>query len=149
MVSNNLAVILRAYSKFEEAECLSRSTTERCERVLGTRDSRTSTAMANLALMLDDQGKLDEAETVARRVLELRESELTWEHQSTILSCYCLAHLLHHKGSYDEASVLYQRAYNGFRRLLGSSHTLTAGDDPPTNPVSLKQAINAVSAADI
>lgn len=81
--------------------------------------------MANLALILDDQGKLDEAETVARRVLELRESELTQEHQSTILSCYCLAHLLHHKGSYDEASVLYQRAYDGFRRLLGSSHTPT------------------------
>ncbi|KAK5400028.1 hypothetical protein LTR06_011310 [Exophiala xenobiotica] len=96
MVSNNLAVVLRAY------------------------------AMANLALILDDQGKLYEAETVARRVLELRESELTQEHQSTILSCYCLAHLLHHKGAYDEASVLYQRAYNGFRRLLGSSHTLTA-----------------------
>ncbi|KAK5400945.1 hypothetical protein LTR06_011114 [Exophiala xenobiotica] len=125
MVSNNMALILRAHGKFEEAECLSRSTTERCERVLGTRDSRTSTAMANLALILDDQDKLDEAETVARRVLGLRESELTQEHQSTMLSCYCLAHLLHHKGSYDEASVLYQRAYDGFRRLLGSSHTLT------------------------
>ena len=40
----------------------------------------------------------------------------------TLTSVYCLAYLYHQRKRYDTASELYQRAWNVYKRTLGSQH---------------------------
>ena len=64
---NNLAEVLRARGKLDEAEPLFRQVVEAGHRVLGPEHPTTLTVMSNLAMVLQARGKLNEAEPLSAR----------------------------------------------------------------------------------
>ena len=66
----NLALLLEAQGKFDEAEPLFRRALDGLEQQLGADHQETLASVTNLALLLQAQGKFDEAEPLLRRALE-------------------------------------------------------------------------------
>ena len=122
---HNLASLLKALGKLDEAEPLYRWALEARERTLGKEHPDTLTSVNNLALLLQDMGKLD-GPSRCRRALEARERALGKEHPSTLRSVSNLASLLQDMGKLDEAEVLYRRALEAFERTLGKEHHYAA-----------------------
>jgi tetratricopeptide (TPR) repeat protein len=72
---SNLAQVLQAQGKYEEAEKLNRRALEGYGKELGVRHPGTLTSVCNLAGMLQYQGMHSEAEKLNRQALEGREKE--------------------------------------------------------------------------
>jgi tetratricopeptide (TPR) repeat protein len=106
---SNLALVLRAQGKYDEAEKPNRRALEGSEKELGKLHPDTLTSVGNPASVLQDQGKYDEAERLNRRALEGREKELGEQHPDTLTSVYCLAYLLQKQRRYEGASELSTR----------------------------------------
>ena len=60
-----------------------------------------------------------------RQTLALREKVLIKDHPKTLTSAHCLAYLLAKQDRFDEATTLYQRACDGYSRVLGDDHPTT------------------------
>ncbi|HEX2095280.1 MAG TPA: tetratricopeptide repeat protein [Longimicrobiaceae bacterium] len=125
---HELARLLRARGRLDEAESLYRRALEGSGRVLGPEHPDTLTSVSNLALLLWERGRPDEAERLFRRALEARERVLGPEHPHTLTSVNNLAGLLDTRGRPDEAEPLYRRALEVRERVLGPEHphTLTS-----------------------
>jgi tetratricopeptide (TPR) repeat protein len=122
---NNLALVLQAQGKYEEAEKLNRRALEGREKELGVHHLNTLTSINNLASVLQDQGKYEEAEKLNRRALEGYEKELGVHHLNTLTSVSNLAVVLRYQGKYEEAEKLNRRALEGMEKELGVRHPNT------------------------
>ena len=81
---NNLAQLLFAQGKYEEAEALFRQTLDGRRRVLGEDHRDTLSTMGNLAQLLAEQGRRDEAANLYAQVLEAQEKKLGKNDPETI-----------------------------------------------------------------
>jgi tetratricopeptide (TPR) repeat protein len=68
---NNLAGLLRAQGKYDEAEPLCRQSLEILRKVLGEEHPNFAGSLNNLAAVLRAQGKYDEAEPLYRQSLAI------------------------------------------------------------------------------
>ncbi len=128
-----------------EAGPLYRRALETRERTLGPEHPDTLAAMNGLATLLLRQQKFAEAEPLLHRALEVQERTLGHEHPGTLAAMHNLAVLLTRGSFYGwsgrrwgawmaaknwmAAEKLYERAYKGRERTLGSEHpdTLISG----------------------
>jgi tetratricopeptide (TPR) repeat protein len=94
MSMSNLAIVLRAQGKYEQAEEVLRQALGLCETVLGKEHPDTLRSINNLATVLSDQGKYEQAEEMHRQALGLSETVLGKEHPNTLTSMNNLALVL-------------------------------------------------------
>ena len=109
----NIAFVLQAQGKYDEAEGMNWRALEWCEKVLGKEHPYTLTTIANLASVLQAQKEYDKAEGMNRRVLEVSERVLGRKHPRTLSSLVNLASVLKAQGKYDEAEEMNWRARDG------------------------------------
>ncbi|MBD8527908.1 tetratricopeptide repeat protein [Pseudomarimonas arenosa] len=118
----NLASLLAAQGKLEEAEALHRKALEQSRQLLGEESPDTLTSINNLAVLLQDLGKLDEAEALYREGLEKSQRVLGRDDPDTLISLNNLAVLLHDRGEFEEAEAIYRDLLAKNRRVLGEEH---------------------------
>ena len=114
---NNLAGVLEARGKVDEAEPLIRQVVEARRRVLGGAPD-TLQAMSGLALVLNGRGKLNEAKAINRQILEARRRILGPGHTATLGSINNLALVLLDRRRPAEAEPI-------LRQLLSVDRTLS------------------------
>src|SRR5215471_13152244 len=68
---NNLALLLHAQGKYDQAEPLYRRAIENDEKILGKDHPNVALRYNNLALLLQDRGKFDQAEPLYRRAIQV------------------------------------------------------------------------------
>ena len=126
---NNLALLLQAQGKFDEAELLCRKTLRDRQDNLGDADTDTLISTSNLATLLKNRGKLDEAEPLFRKALEgfRRHPSCGAAHKDTLACIYNLADLLFAQDNFSliDAVPLFREALLGRRRTLGDAHSAT------------------------
>jgi Tfp pilus assembly protein PilF len=122
----NLAALLKAQGKYDEAEPLYRQSLAidrkvstlmsvylfhrtSCQ-VYGDEHPKVATDLNNLAELLRAQGKYNETEPLHRQSLEIKRKVLGEQHPSVAASFNNLAELLKTQGKYDEAEPLYRRS---------------------------------------
>jgi tetratricopeptide (TPR) repeat protein len=128
---SNLALALRHWCKYAEAEAMERRALEGREMALGEQHPDTLTSVSNLSLVLYYQGKYAEAEAMERRALEGRTTLLGAQHRDTLTSLSNLALVLQHRGQYIEAEEMERRALKGRETILGmrNPNTLTSASN--------------------
>ena len=118
----NVARLLQAQGKLDEAEPLYREALEASRATLGDRHPDTLVSISNMASLLQDQGKVDEAAPLYREALEAERATLGDRHPSTLGSIGDMAHLLQAQGKLDEAEPLCREALEAKRATLGDRH---------------------------
>ena len=108
---NNLAVLLEAQGKLEEAESLHREAVERYRRVLGNEHESTLRSINNLSVVLQKSGKLAAAEPLRREALEGRRKSLGDDHPDTLRSINSMGGLLVAQGRIAEAEPIFEELY--------------------------------------
>jgi tetratricopeptide (TPR) repeat protein len=135
---NNLAELLKAQGKYDEAEPLCRqslaiirkvcairlaaSSRDHSCQVLGEEHPYVATFLNNLAGSLKAQGKYDEALIYANQSLDINKRVLGNEHPSTLTSIACVAGNLQAKGDYAAAEPFLRQVISGKSRILGNEH---------------------------
>jgi tetratricopeptide (TPR) repeat protein len=127
----NLANVLRALGRLQEAETHASAVLRTHARVLGAQHTQTLTSRDNLALVLRWLGRLDEAEAEHRCVLRIRTRVLGAEHPHTLASRDNLAIVLRDQGRLDEAEAEHRGVLGIRTRVLGAEHphTLASRDN--------------------
>lgn len=118
----DLASLLAAQGKLEQAETLHRQALAKSREILGEQHTDTLTSINNLAVLLQDLGKLDEAETLYREGLSKSREVLGHDDPDTLISLNNLAVLLQDRGQLDEAEAIYRDLLAKSRRVLGDEH---------------------------
>ncbi|KAK3245136.1 hypothetical protein CYMTET_45279 [Cymbomonas tetramitiformis] len=144
----NLANLLIAQGKLDEAALLRREALEGMRVKLSADHLQTLDALINIAaLSLETQGKNHgEAEPLFREVLEGRRAKLGADHPDTLDAMYNLAVLLTRLGKLSEAEPLYREALEGRRAKLGADHPATL--DVMINLAKLLQTQGKLSEAE-
>ena len=119
---SNLARVLAARGRPEEAEAGYRAVLEARTRVLGPDHPDTLDSRSNLARVLADRGRLEEAEAGYRAVLEARTRVLGPDHPDTLDSRSNLARVLADRGRLEEAEAGYRAVLEARTRVLGPDH---------------------------
>ncbi|MFI7438700.1 FxSxx-COOH system tetratricopeptide repeat protein [Nonomuraea indica] len=119
---NNLANVMRAMGRLEEAVAQTRETLEISRRVLGENDLQTLTTRNNLAHVLWALGRLHEAEAEARTVLDARWRVLGAEALDTLFSRNILALTLGDLGLLPEAESEHRAVLEICCRNWGEEH---------------------------
>ena len=117
----NLANLLKAQSKFAEAEPMFRRALAIKENALGTDDPSVATSLNNFALLLEAQNKLAEAETMFRRALEIFEKAFGKAHPNVASPLNNLAGVLLAQNKLDEAEPMLRRALAITEKTLGEN----------------------------
>ena len=118
----NLALLLKAQGKLDEAAALLREALDGSRETLGSRHPQTLDSITNLASLLQDQGELSDAAPLYWEVLEAFRATLGDRHTNTLDSINNLAELLEKQGKLDEAALLCREAVEGRRAILGDQH---------------------------
>jgi len=79
-----------------------------------------------------------------RRALDGCEKALGNDHPETLTNVHYFVCLLHEQKRYEAASELYQRAFSGYRMILGPSHHTTIACDD--HYYSMRQEMDAAGA---
>jgi tetratricopeptide (TPR) repeat protein len=121
-VMDNLARMLVARDRPDQAESLWRERVDVQERTFGGDHSRTLWSMNQLAWFLKDRGpdKLDEAQVMATAAVDGCRSALGESHRQTILTTQTLGVILHMQGRRQDAVTLFE---------AGLAARETLGDD--------------------
>jgi tetratricopeptide (TPR) repeat protein len=123
---NNLAELLKAQGKYDEAEplfqqslairrkvCaihLAASSRDHSCKVLGEEHPDVATSLNNLAALLNAQGKYDESILLFTRSLEIKRKVLGEEDPDVATSLNNLAESFRSQGKYNEAEPLFQQS---------------------------------------
>ncbi len=107
---NNLAGLLKATSRADEAEPLYRRGLKICEVSLGRDHPNAAVVLNNLAEMLSNKYRLAEAEPMYRRVLAIDEASLEPDHPDIAIGLNNLADLLRTTNRFAEAEPLLRRS---------------------------------------
>jgi tetratricopeptide (TPR) repeat protein len=126
LILNNLAVVLAAEAKYEEAEPLYKQALEIDEKALGRENPTVATYLNNLALLYYSQGKYAEAEPLYKRALAIDEKLLGPSHPDVAAALGNLGLLYSSQGKYAEAEPLYKRALAIDEKTLGPEHPTVA-----------------------
>jgi tetratricopeptide (TPR) repeat protein len=118
----NLALVLQAQERYDEAEEAEREALERMRATLGPENPQTLNVLNNLGACLREQGRAAEAEEIWRECLAPRERVLGPRHVDTLRSLSSLAMLLLEQGRNQEAIPLLEQALAGQKELLGEDH---------------------------
>lgn len=123
--ADNLATLIQAQGKFEDAKPLFERALTGRRNALG--DSHPDTLMStdNLANVLHQIGRWNEAERLYREALAGREVVLGPTDEQTLWSYNNLAILLQDQGNLEESEKLYRIAFIGMETLLGDKHEAT------------------------
>ena len=119
---NNLAGLLEAQGKLDEAEPMYRRALAIDEKALGEDHPDVATSLNNLAYLLQSQHKLDEAEPMHRRALAIKEKALGEDHPEVATLLNNLANLLESQHKLDEAEPMHRRALAIREKALGEDH---------------------------
>ncbi|QOJ15200.1 MAG: tetratricopeptide repeat protein [Planctomycetia bacterium] len=119
---NNLAGLLQAQNRQEEAAACFREVVEKRRRILGDVHPRTLNAIKNLGTVLGKVGKRKEAEALMRESLENQRRLLGADHPGTLVSLSNLAVFLVDEKRLDEAEPMCRDALERRRRVLGENH---------------------------
>jgi eukaryotic-like serine/threonine-protein kinase len=119
---SNLAFILRAQGRLDEAEPMLREALEIRRAELGQDHPLVPTSLSNLAVLLGEQRKYDEAESLFREALATRRRVLGDEHPEVTLTITGLAYVLRGKGDYAGAEQLFRQALAMNRKRFGLEH---------------------------
>ena len=145
-VLNNLALLLRATNRLDEAEPLMRRALAIDESSFGEEHPEVATDLNNLALLLQATNRLDEAEPLMRRALAIDESSFGEEHPKVAIHLNNLASLLQATNRLDEAERLMRRALAIDESSFGEEHPKVA--IRLNNLASLLQATNRLDEAE-
>jgi tetratricopeptide (TPR) repeat protein len=121
-----LAVLLQAEGRYDEAEVLLRQLQIFNDKHFGPDDLTTVAFAARLAEMLLTQGHYAEAEALYRRVLEVREKKMGPENPMTAVSVNDLGGVLDSEGHYADAEVFYRRALAIYEKAYPADHPAIA-----------------------
>jgi CHAT domain-containing protein/tetratricopeptide (TPR) repeat protein len=124
----NLAELLRATSRSEEAEPLMRRALAIHETSLGPEHPAVATGLNNLAQLLKATNRLSEAEPLMRRALAIDEKSFGAEHPDVARDLNNLAELLQTTNRPSEAEPLYRRALAIDEKSFGPEHPHVATD---------------------
>ena len=119
---SNVADVLRALGKYEEAEAENRRALMLAENALGPEHLDVARSHNNLAMVLEEQGKYEESAAEHLRALALREKALGPEHPDVATSRNNLAIVRSRQGKYEEAEPEYRRVLALREKALGPEH---------------------------
>ncbi|MDM8550327.1 tetratricopeptide repeat protein, partial [Desulfobacterales bacterium HSG2] len=119
---SNLAMVLQALGKSEEAETLLRLALESWGKNLEAGHPLIATAQSNLAVVLQDLGKLEEAETLLRLALESDTNTFGPGHPSIARCQSNLALVLKALGKSEEAETLLRLALESDTNTFEPGH---------------------------
>ncbi|GHJ11269.1 hypothetical protein TPA0907_56360 [Micromonospora humidisoli] len=126
-VRHNLAGVLSAQARYDEAATEFRSVLAAEAEVIGPDHPDTLATRHNLAGVLSDQGLYDEAADEYRSVLATQAEVLGTDHPDTLHTRHNLARVLSNKGCYDEAADEYRSVLATRAQVLGPDHPVTLG----------------------
>jgi tetratricopeptide (TPR) repeat protein len=119
-ISRELATVLRARGRHEEASAAFRTALDACNRLLGPDDMQTLRTRHGLARVIRNLGKYGEAELETRAVLDSRIRMHGEQHKYTLSTRHELARVLVDLGRYNEAEHEYRTVLNARSQLLGN-----------------------------
>src|SRR6185312_4735414 len=122
---NNLAQLLKATNRLNEAEPLMRRALGIDEKAFGAEHPNVARDLNNLALLLRATNRLNEAEPLMRRALEIDEKSFGAEHPNVAIRLNNLAKLLQVTNRLSEAEPLMRRhlaIFLEFTRRTGHEH---------------------------
>ena len=123
---NNLAQLLKATNRLEEAEPLMRRVVEIFELSFGKDHPNVATALNNLAQLLKVTNRLEEAEPLMRRALAIDEASYGKDHPNAATGLNNLAQLLQVTNRLEEAEPLMRRALAIDEASFGKDHPKVA-----------------------
>jgi tetratricopeptide (TPR) repeat protein len=119
---NNLGRVYQYQQRYDEAEAMFRQKLALEENTLPEHPSTLNT-LHNLGLVLGDKNQHDAAERIHRENLTVRDRVLGSEHPDTLKSAFHLAGSLEHlQRDEEEMLLLYQRAFEGRKKVLRPGH---------------------------
>jgi tetratricopeptide (TPR) repeat protein len=122
---NNLAGLLKATNRLDEAEPLFRQALAIWEKSLGSEHPNVAFVLNNLALLFRATNRLDEAEPLYRRASAIWEKSFGRDHPQVATALNNLAELLRAANRLGEAEPLYRRGIQiliEFQRRAGHEH---------------------------
>ena len=119
---NNLAGVVRAQGRYEEAERLYREALEIGRATIGARHPSYATHLNNLALVVEAQGRYEEAEALYREALEIDRATIGERHPDYATRLINLASVVQAQGRVEEAEGLYREALEIFEATLPDDH---------------------------
>ena len=125
---NQLALLLLASNRLNQAEPLLRRALAIDEASLGPDHPSVATGLNNLAQLLQDTNHMDQAEPLLRRSLKIHEASLGHNHPTVATQLNNLATLLAATNRLDQAEPLLRRALEIDEAGLGQDHPSVAID---------------------
>lgn len=123
---NSHALMLQNSEKLDEAEAVFLDALERCEDRDLLDTEIHATLLRNFSLVLREKKKFDKAEECIREALSIQ-IEMDGEESESAFDCQAvLGVILHEQRNYEEARPLLEKAYTGFRDLLGTDNGYTS-----------------------
>ena len=119
---NNLAGLVQAQGRYEEAERLYCTALEIGRATLGEGHPAYATRLGNLAGVVENQGRHAEAETLYRQALEIGRATIGEGHPNYATHLNNLAGVVRAQGRYEEAETLYRQALELDRATIGEGH---------------------------
>ena len=120
--SNNLAMLLQATNRFEEAEPMMRQALAINEAAFVNQHPKVATNLNNLALLLKGTNRIDEAEPLMRQALAIDEAAFGNQHPEVATDLNNLALLLKDTNRIDEAEPLMRKALAIDEAAFGNQH---------------------------
>jgi tetratricopeptide (TPR) repeat protein len=122
---NNLALVVQAKGRYEQAEGLFRKALDIDRATIGETHPDFATGLNNLANVAEAQGRYAEAEGLYRQALDIGRATIGEAHPSFAIRLNNLAGVVEAQGRYDEAEALYAQALSLSRKTLGDGHPNT------------------------
>jgi len=145
-VLNDLAQLLQATNRLEEAEPLMRQALQIDEKSFGPDHPDVARDLNNLAQLLKATNRMEEAESLMRRVIEIFQKSLGENHPNVAVSLNNLAQLLKATNRMEEAEPLMRQALQMDEKSFGPDHPDVAID--LNNLAGLLQATNRLEEAE-
>lgn len=123
---NNLGVLLKRRSDFDEAESLLRKSVATRREVLGDTNKETAESLTNLAAVLKHQGKLDAAEQTYRESIEAFRRSVGERHYRVAVGLNNLALVLRERNALEEAVKIAHESLAIRRQVFGDRHPAIA-----------------------
>src|SRR5579883_1764922 len=119
---NNLASLLKARTKFAEAESKAQDALRMIKGIVRGDHPHVAICLSNLAGLYQAQGKLEAAEPLFREALGMTERLFDGDHPAVVTCLNNLAALYHAQGKLADAETLYRDSLKMSMRLFDGDH---------------------------
>lgn len=127
-LTNNLALVLKATNRHNEAEPMMREGLQIARDTLGNDNPEIGSRLNNLAQVLRDTNRDKEAEPMMREALRITQAAFGIEHPHVAIRLNNLASLLQDTNRYGEAEPMLWEALRIDRAAFGNDHPEVAVD---------------------